>query len=222
TSPFQSYKAASIEPTKLGLIPGQKLTLEELLNGSLLTSANDAVQVIKEGVDEEYKANVFIEAMNLKAKDLGLKNSRFENPQGFDGQSHYSTAEDLAVLTAYALKNYPLISDVVKKDYQFYPTNQNHKQIDMYNWNGLVDVYPGVFGVKIGNTDKAGYTTIVGAQREGKRVVAVVLGAPGVLERDLWASQILDLSFQKLGNLEPVNVTENQLKDKYSTWKYWN
>ena len=82
-------------------------------------------------------------------------------------------------------------------------------------------VYPGVKGIKIGNTDKASYTTIVLSKREGKRILAVVLGAPGVKERDLWASQLLDLGFEKLG-ISAVNITEAQLEAKYSSWKYWN
>ncbi len=217
-----SERAAGEAPTKLGLVAGQRLTLEELLNGMLLTSANDAAQVAEEGINGQYGTDVFINAMNEKAKDLGLKNTHFENPQGFDGPGQYSSAEDLATLTGYALKNYPLIAQITKKNYQYYPQNKNHKQIDMYNWNGLLDVYPGIFGVKIGNTDQAGYTMVAGSQRNGKRVLAIILGAPGVLERDMWASEVLDLGFQKLGNLSPVNVTPEQLKEKYSGWKYWN
>lgn len=212
--------AESVIPTKLGLIPGQKVTLEELLNGMLLTSANDAAALTKEGVEGEYGADTFIQSMNEKAKAIGLKNTSFANPQGFDNQKNYSTPRDLAILTHYALTNYPLIASIVKKDYQFYPANADHKQMDLYNWNGLLDVYPGAEGVKIGNTDDAGYTTIVVSQRERKTILAVSLGAPGVIERDLWTSQLLDLGFQKYG-IEGANINETQLKAKYATWKYF-
>lgn len=215
-----SKTAADQIPTKLGMVVGQKMTLEELLNGLLLVSANDGAEVIKEGIDQKYGAKVFVEAMNEKAKILGLKNSHFQNPQGFDHPRHYSSSEDLAKLIKYALVNYPLIAEIVKKDYQFYPGGQNHKQIDMYNWNGLLNVYPNVLGVKIGNTDSAAYTTAVISEREGKKVLVILLGAPGVLERDMWAGQLLDSGFEKLG-LEAVNVTEEQLKNKYASWKYW-
>lgn len=216
-----SRNAADQIPTKLSLVVGQKLTLEELLNGLLLVSANDGAEVIKEGINKEYGGEIFVEAMNTKAKLLGLKNTNFENPQGFDGANHQSSAEDLAKLIKYALTNYPMISDIVKKDYQFYPEDNNHKQIDMYNWNGLLGVYPNAMGVKIGNTADAGYTTSVLSSREGKKVLVVLLGAPGVLERDLWTSQLLDLGFEKRG-LSAINITEQKLKDKYATWKYWN
>lgn len=103
----------------------------------------------------------------------------------------------------------------------FYPQDDNHKQADLYNWNGLLGVYPGVKGVKIGNTEDAGYATTVLAEREGKKILVVLLGAPGVLQRDLWPSMLLDIGFEKLG-LKPIGITEDQLRAKYSTWKYWN
>ena len=214
--------AASEIPTKIGLVPGQKLTLSELLHALLLTSANDAAQMIREGIDEKYSSDVFIKAMNAKAKFLGLKNTSFANPQGFDSKNNYSTVEDLAILTHYALNNYPLISEIVKKDYAFLEKNANHKQYDLYNWNGLLGVYPNIEGVKIGNTDKAGKTTAVVSQRNGKKIIAILLGAPGVLERDLWTAQLLDYSFSENFGLNEVGITEDNLRAKYSTWRYLN
>jgi len=214
-----SHRAAAMIPTKIGVVPGQKMMLGELLPAALLTSANDAAEVIMEGVDAKYGQAVFVEAMNMKAEFLGLKNTHFANPQGFDNEDNYSTVEDLAILSHYALTSYPLIAEIVKKDYQFLESDGNHKQFDLYNWNGLVDVYPNVFGVKIGNTNLAGTTTVVAAEREGKRILAVLLGTPDILERDLSASQLLDLGFEKKFNLAPVNVTEDDLRVKYATWK---
>lgn len=217
---YISRTAARQVPTKLGLISGQQITLEEGLNGLLLVSANDAAKVIEEGINRKYNEEVFIRSMNEKARILGLKNSLFENSQGLDGVNQKSSIEDLVILSKYAL-TYPVIAQIVRKDYQYYPQNQNHKQIDMYNWNGLLGVYPGVKGLKIGNTDDAGYNSIVYAEREGKKILAVVLGAPGVLERDLWAGKLLDLGFQKFG-ISSANISEEKLKAKYKTWKYWN
>ena len=101
-------------------------------------------------------------------------------------------------------------------------SNENHKQFDLYNWNGLLDVYPDVHGVKIGNTAAAQKTTIVYSTRGGKKLVAVVLGAPDITKRDLWAAKLLDIGYQQTLGLPPVNVTEEQLAAKYSTWHYWN
>lgn len=212
--------AAGIEPTKIGVVAGEKMKVSELIDAAILTSANDAVEVIREGIDSKYGAGTFVKAMNAKAKIIGLKNTNFSNPQGFDNKQHYSSVEDLSILAHYALENYPSLKETAKKEYQFLPKDQNHKQFDLYNWNGLLGVYPGASGIKIGNTGRAGYTTLVTSEREGKKLAVVLLGAPGVLERDLWASQLLDIGFEKLG-LKSVNITEEDLKEKYSTWKYW-
>lgn len=213
-------RAANQIPTKIGVVAGERMRLSELLNAMILTSANDATEAVKDGIDKRYGYGIFIKAMNTKAVNLGLKNTHFDNPQGFDSDGQYSSAEDLSILSQYALVNYPLISQIAKKDYQFLPKDGSHKQFDLYNWNGLLDVYPGVYGLKIGNTEDAGFTTIVASQRQGKKVLVVLLGAPGVLERDMWASQLLDLGFEKEG-LSKVSIDESQLKAKYSTWKYW-
>ncbi len=214
--------AANEIPTKIGVVPGQKMRLDELLHAALMTSANDAVQVIRDGINAKYGSSVFTEAMNRKAEFLGLTDTHFTNPQGFDNSQHYSSAYDLAILTHYALQNYPLISQIVQEDYQKLSQNTDHKQFDLYNWNGLLDVYPGTMGMKIGNTEKAGYTSIVVAKRQGTSIGVVLLGAPGIVQRDLWVSELLDLGFQKTLGLSPVNVTEQQLMAKYATWHYWN
>src|SRR5258706_13802462 len=154
------------------------MTLAELLHAMLMTSANDAAQVIQDGINTKYHENVFTRAMNEKALFLGLKDSRFDNPQGFDSINNFSSAHDLALLAHYALTNYPLIGKIVQKDYTQLPANQYHKLFDLYNWNGLLDVYPNVYGVKIGNTGRAGTTMVVGSQRAGKDIVVILLGAP--------------------------------------------
>lgn len=208
-------------PTRIGVVPEEKLKLKELLDAILLTSANDAASVIQEGIDKKYGASVFIKAMNEKAKFLGLTNTSFANPQGFDDRENYSTVKDLGVLTHYALKNYPEIAESVKKDYEFLPADTNHKQFDLYNWNGLIGVYPDTIGMKIGNTGSAGKTTMVVSNREGKKILAVVLGAPDIISRDKWAAELLDYGYQQTLGLSPVKVTEEMLREKYSTWEYF-
>lgn len=214
-----SQKAADTIPSKINVLAGEKISLEELLHAALLASANDGTEVIREGIDRKYGDRVFVKAMNAKAKALGLKNTSFANPQGFDNRNNYSSAEDLAVLSQYALTKYPEIAQMIQKDYQYIEADREHQEFSLHNWNGLLGVYPGVYGVKIGNTGKAGYTTVVASERDGHRLLVVLLGAPGVLERDLWAAQALDAGFAKFG-LDPVWVTSDQLQYKYSTWKY--
>lgn len=217
-----SDTAANIEPTRAGFLPGETLTVEELLHALLLTSANDAAEILKEGTDKKYKSAVFIRAMNAKAEFLGLSQSHFQNPQGYDASTHYSSVRDVAVLTHYALTNYPLIAEIVRKDYMYLEPTSTHKQFDLYNWNGLIGVYPQTEGVKIGYTDAAEKTTVVVSNRAGRKMLAVVLGAPDIIKRDLWAAELLDIGYQKTERLEPIKVTEEMLLEKYASWKTWN
>lgn len=213
--------AADRIPTKIGVVPGQKLTLEELLNAIMLTSANDAAEVIREGIDRKYGDDVFIKAMNEKAKFLGLTDTSFDNPQGFDGKGNYSTAKDFAILSHYAMHNYPVFERIVRQDYIFLSENHNHKQFDLINWNGLIGVYPNTYGIKIGYTENAGKTTIVASERNGKHVLVVLLGADSILDRDYYAAQLLDMAFEKEFGFEPVGVTVEQLNEKYATWNQY-
>lgn len=215
-----SEQSASVTPTTMGVVAGEKLSLPALFAGLLMTSANDAAGVLQEGIDRMYGEGTFVWAMNEKAKLLGLVNTKFDNPQGFDGDN-FSTSEDLALLSHYALSYYPLIAQIGKKDYQFIERAIPKRWFDLYNFNGLLGVYPGVFGLKIGNTSDAGYTTVVVSERDGKRVLVVLLGADSVLERDLFAAELLDRGFGKLG-VAPANITQEQLKAKYATWKFFH
>jgi serine-type D-Ala-D-Ala carboxypeptidase (penicillin-binding protein 5/6) len=216
-----SQAAADQIPTKIGIVAGEKMTLRELTYAALLTSANDATEVIKEGIDKKYGDGVFISAMNQKAKFIGLKNTSFSNPQGFDNNRHYSTSRDLAILMHYSMTHYPLVKETVEKDYEFLAQDLDHKQFDLQNWNGLLGVYPGVKGIKIGNTGAAGHTTSVFAERDGKKLIAILLGAPDIITRDLWTTEILDYSFRKSAGLPEINITEDDLYNKYATWMYW-
>lgn len=214
-----SENAAAQVPTKVMLKSGEKYSLKDLIASLLISSANDSAQVLREGIDAKYGEDVFVKAMNHKAKVLGLENTRFTNPQGFDNRNHRSTAADLGILSVYAIKNYPLIGQTVSLQTLDLTDGGRDMRFYLQNWNGLLGVYPGAAGIKIGNTGKAGYTTIVLSEREGKTLLAVLLGAPGVLERDLWTAELLDEGFGKLG-ISPAGITEEILRQKYSSWRY--
>lgn len=214
-----TQRAADMEPTKLVLLPGEQYSLEELLNASLLTSANDATQTIADGIEKRFGKGVFVKAMNYKAKFLGLQNTSFANPEGFDSPNNYSSVGDLAILTHYALTNYPLVERITHKDREYLEETSTHGSHNLYNWNGLIGVYPDVVGLKIGNTDEAGKTTLVVANRGGKRLISIVLGAPRIIERDIWAGELLDYGYQKILDLDPIEITEQMLRAKYDSWE---
>ncbi len=211
--------AAAAVPTKLVAPIGEEFTVDELLHATLMTSANDAAGALKDGIDAKYGKKVFIRAMNEKAQSLGLQHTSFANPQGFDDPNNYSSVEDLAILTHYAIANYPLLAEIAKKDYLRLQPDSFHGMYHLPNWNGLIGVYPATTGVKIGNTGDAGKTTVVVSEREGKKVMAIVLGAPGIIQRDLWAAQLLDLAYEETMKLDPVAITEEQLREKYISWQ---
>jgi serine-type D-Ala-D-Ala carboxypeptidase (penicillin-binding protein 5/6) len=213
-----NFQGTTPEPSKLFLKVGEEYSLKELVNFILISSANDAAEVIKEGINQKYEAKVFIEAMNYKAQSLGLKNTHFTNPQGFDSKAHFSSIEDLAILSHYALVNYPLIAEVVKKPFADLREIPGDNRLYLNNWNGLLGVYPGILGLKTGNTDQAMHTNIVLSEREGKKVLAILLGASTILDRDLYSVQLLNSGFEKL-DLEPIEITEASLKEKYTSWK---
>jgi len=216
-----SQYAADRIPTKIGIVIGQHMSLNDLLKAALMTSANDAAEVIREGIDTKYGEEVFIRAMNEKAHFLGLKHTSFDNPQGFDGRDNYSSAKDLALLSHYAMKHYHVFAEIVKDDYDFLPENNDHKQFDLINWNGLIGVYPNTYGIKIGYTERAGKTTVVASERNGKHVLVVLLGTESILDRDYYAASLLDQAFEKAYGFEPVGITEEQLQEKYATWNQY-
>ncbi len=191
-----SERAASMEPDKMWLIPGETLTLKELLYGIFLISANDASEVLAENTTDSREE--FIRLMNNKAQQIGMKNSLFVNPTGLDedtGSSH-STAYDLALLTRYTIRNYPQIINISKTEHSYLPITSEHQDYDMYSGINLLTTYPGVLGFKTGYTPEAGLTLITLAQREGRQVLGVLLGTENRREE---AKELLDFSFKKLG-----------------------
>ncbi len=216
-----SHKAEIQPPTKVMLKEGEDYPLGKLLRFMLLSSANDSAEVIKDGINAKYNQNLFIEAMNRKAQFLGLNSTHFANVQGFDDPYQYSSVEDLAILSHYALTNYPQIAQIVSKPYEDLTNNNQDLRFYVNNWNGLLGVYPGIKGIKIGNTGWAGSCTVVLSEREGKRLLSIVLGAPDIKKRDLWAAQLLDLGFKRMANLPSVDVSEDQLQAKYDSWVYF-
>lgn len=176
-----SPRAAEMEPDKMLLIAGEKLTLKELLYGIFLISANDAAEVLAEGTlrQAQDSREEFIKLMNSKALQLGMKNSFFVNPTGLDedGQSSYSSVYDLAILTRYLVTHYPEVLDISSKYHVYLPLTENHQDYDMYSGINLLTTYPGVVGFKTGYTPEAGMTLITLARRGGQEVLGVLLGS---------------------------------------------
>lgn len=221
-SPDQLFTATKTavdkEPTVLGLKEGEQLTLSELIRGAISTSANDAAAVIAEGVATHYQQDpsFFSEIMNQKAVLLGMTQSHFHNPEGYDHEGQYSTLEDIARLVQNSQKYPEIISAGLLDRYDLEAT-ATHEFYYLPNWNGLLNVYPGVNGLKIAYTKLAGYSSIVTCEREGVSVVAILIGADSIPERDLAASALLDAAYlaQKI---KPIKLTKNSLQKRYQEW----
>lgn len=206
-------------PTILGLAPGEQIKVADLVRASVATSANDAAETLATGIVALYglSSSDFILQMNQKAQQLGMASSWFTNPDGLDDQNQYSTLEDIAKLIHNAQQNYPEILKSAISDNQDIEKTQYHKHYYLPNWNGLLDVYPGVTGLKIAYTEEAGYSTIVTAKREGITIVAILSGADSLIERDLAAAALLDHAFTK-ENVVPAKITSSKIKARYQIW----
>ncbi len=176
-------KACGVEGSSIYLSPGETLTMEQLLYAVMLESANDAAAAIaydvSGGIDE------FANLMNETADKIGLNHSHFTNPHGLDNEEHYTTAADLAKLTAYALQNDTFRTIAATKTHQI-PLRGDEGVRTLVNHNKLLRLSDDVIGVKTGFTKRSGRCLVSAAERDGVRVIAVTLNAP-----DDWNDHLL-------------------------------
>ncbi len=212
-------EAVGLEPTIIMVDNGEKIPVDKLLDAALITSANDAAEVLGRGVAKKLSGSleVFVMLMNEKAKNMGLTKTHFTNPTGYDDDNQYSTARELAKIAHYAVAQYPEIADIVKTREAEIEETKEHKHYALPNWNGLLGVYPGVDGIKIGRTEKAGYSTIVMSKREDIRIMVVLLGGPDRRARDMWAVDLLNSAFLEQG-IRPFRVTRLMLQKREAEW----
>lgn len=194
-----SKKAAGTSGSSANLKAGKKIKLEELLYGLMLKSGNDAAVAIAEHTSGS--ASEFAKLMNQKAIELGALNTNFVTPHGLDTNNHYSTAYDMAIITAYALKN-PIISKIVSttsRTMQF----EDGTSVYLANTNKLLSIYNGADGVKTGYTGMAGRCLIGSATQNNWQVITVVFGEPTSSSRFNDTIKLLDYCFNnyKLVNL---------------------
>ena len=162
-------EAVGIEGSSMYLQEGEVLTLQELLYGLMLQSGNDAAVALAIYCGGTVEG--FAELMNDKARNLGLRNTHFENPNGLDAPGHYSTARDLAVLAAYAMEN-PIFRKTVSTK------NLHMGQRYLTNHNKLLWRVEGADGVKTGYTKAAGRILVSSATRNDRRLIAVTMDDP--------------------------------------------
>ncbi|MGF1664871.1 MAG: D-alanyl-D-alanine carboxypeptidase family protein [Acidimicrobiia bacterium] len=191
-----SERAAEIGEAAVGLVVGESLELGPLTTGLLVRSGNDAAIALAEGVSGTVEA--FVEQMNDKAAELGLEHTRFANPHGLDEPGHYSTASDLLEMTRAAMDIPEFAGAVAAKVYRFPPEPDGSSRV-VENTNLMLWSYEGTIGGKTGFTFDAGLVLSVVAERDGRRLYAVVMGSEGENAHFEDASALLDYGFESFG-----------------------
>ena len=187
--PFSvSEKAWHAPGSRMFLTVAESVQVEELLNGLIVQSGNDAAIALAEGVAGSEEA--FVDTMNREAARLGLKNSHFVNATGLPNAQHYSTATDLAVLSRAIIDEFPQYFPMYKvREYR-------HNNITQYNRNRLLGRDPFVDGLKTGYTESAGFCMVATAQRKDRRLIAVVINAGSENGRAVDAQKLLNHGFE--------------------------
>jgi D-alanyl-D-alanine carboxypeptidase len=213
-----SPTAASQSPSKMGLRPGTQLTVDNALKMMLVKSANDMAVVLAEGVGGSIDG--FAAMMNDNAKRLGMTQTNYVNPNGLPADGHVTSARDLGILARSFLRDLP--------EYEYFvhiPAIRFGKRVTG-NFNKLIGRYPGADGFKTGFICASGYNLVASATRNGRRLIAVVLGANSGTARAVKAAQLLERGFSQdnlswlrpsLGtveNLVPVDASPPNLREE--------
>ena len=175
TVPKEAERFVGFTYSNVGLIAGERLSVRDLLVAALIPSGTEAVYVLAEYLGDG-SVERFVEKMNAKASEMGLKNTRFEDPAGLDARGHYSSARDLAAITRAAME-YPVFADIVDEEEATIKTN--NREIEVFNTNTLLYTYPEATGVKTGTSPEAGPCLVASAKEGEESYIAVVLDAKG-------------------------------------------
>lgn len=172
--------------TVMGLLPGDRFTLRDLLYGMMLPSGNDAALAVARHIAPT-NFDFYLRTIELADK-LGLEHTSFVNPHGLDEPAHVASAYDLAILTRYAM-TFPEFAEIVRTRQR---SAVGARTIELHNINRFLDAYPGADGVKTGFTGAAGRTLVATAARDGHRLYVVILNST---TRDEDAVALLDWAF---------------------------
>lgn len=211
-----SNNAATTEGSSLWLSAGEQLKLQDMLYGIMLVSGNDATVAVAEHISGSVEN--FAKLMTEKAHSIGAVNSNFTNSSGLPDERHYTTAYDLAKITAYGYKN-PLFAQIVSTQHKVIPWPGKDHDRDLYNENKMLWLYTGANGVKTGYTDAAGRCLVSAANRDGIQLITVVLDSEYMWDDSI---KLLDYGFSQLKQvpvitkgdiLKTVKVNEGKVGD---------
>jgi D-alanyl-D-alanine carboxypeptidase len=188
-----SANAAAQAPVKMGFAVGTIVTVDNALKMLMVKSANDMAVVLAEGVAGSIES--FADEMNANARHLGMIQSSFVNPNGLPADDQITSARDLAILAR------ALIRELPEYDYYWHLPGIRMGKMVRWNYNTLIGRYPGADGMKTGFICASGFNLVASATRNGRRLIAVVLGAPSSAARALKAAQLLERGFNSASGL---------------------
>src|SRR6516164_8938091 len=187
-----SERAWRLQGSKMFVPIGGSLSIDDLLKGVIIQSGNDACLVLAEGLAGSEEA--FVDLMNQKAKEIGLKDSHFVNVSGLPDPDHYMTARDLATLAMRTIKDFP-------EYYHYYgDTEYEFNNIKQGNRNPLLYKGMGADGLKTGHTEEAGYSLTASVKREDRRVILVLGGLPTMKAREQESERLIDWAFREFND----------------------
>jgi D-alanyl-D-alanine carboxypeptidase len=200
-----SPEAAAQPPTKVGLRPHSRITVEECIGSLITRSANDVAMVVAENLEGSEAA--FAKKMTATATYLGMQQTIFYNPSGLPNPDQYTTARDLTLLSKALITRYP--------DYYHYfgVTSFRAAGKTLMTHNSFLGAYEGADGLKTGYTEAAGYNLAASVERHGHRLVGVVLGESSRRKRDAQMVRVMDQAFAQLG-YERTPVRKAKTKSK--------
>lgn len=186
-----SEKASSMGGSQIFLKVGEKMTVEDLLKGVAIASGNDAVVALAERVSGSEEQ--FVKRMNVRAKDLGLKNTNFINATGLTADNHYSSAYDMSLIAKELVKHEKILE--FTSTYEDYLRKDTKSPFWLVNTNRLVRFKEGVDGLKTGFTDEAGYCLTATMKKDNMRLITVVMKEENTSKRSADTTKMLDYGF---------------------------
>lgn len=189
-----SKESSSMGGSQVYVNEGEVYKVEELLKGVAIASANDAIVALSEKVSGSKEK--FVELMNNKAQELGLKNTNFMNPHGLDEENHYSSARDMSIMAKELIKHSEILKYTSK--YEDYFKKKDGSSIWLVNTNKLVKFYEGMDGLKTGYTSSAGYCLTATASRNNLRFISVVMGEESIENRTEDTLKLLNYGFNTI------------------------
>lgn len=189
--------------SQIGLAPGERMSVHDLLLALLLPSADDAAADLAYNIGHGSTAR-FVAMMNARARSLGLLHTHYSTPSGLDTPGNYSTAADLVELARYDLNTHPWFRHAVALPRAVLRSG-NHPRV-IVNRNDLVARYPWIHGVKTGHTLQAGYVLVAAGTRDGMTLISAVLGTPSESERDATTMALLNWGFGSFRLRTPVRA----------------